>query len=358
MAYRVIQWGTGAMGRNCLREVLAHPGLELVGALVHSESKHGRDAGEIVRRPAAGVDATMNFDDILATEADVVIHAARINPPYTSHDDEILRLLASGKNVISINGRAFPQHWGADHMARIEEAGRAGGGTTLFGTGLNPGFAMEKMAMTASSICLDIENVAVSEVADANEVQASAYVFDVLGFGSDPDAIDPNDPNWPVAQPLNGMYSELVAFAADRLGFELDSIRTDHKMFPATQDLVVAAGEIPKGKVSHTRWRWHAVCGGADKVTMTIHWLMERAHLDDPEHPLWKINITGKPNVDIDIELSKPKNDPQRTSAEQYAVAASVINAIPAVCAAPPGVLVMPSLYARRNDWWSGAANT
>ncbi len=58
MKYRVIQWATGSMGKTCLRAVIDHPDLELVGLYVCSNRKAGRDAGEIARRNPTGVIAT------------------------------------------------------------------------------------------------------------------------------------------------------------------------------------------------------------------------------------------------------------------------------------------------------------
>ena len=51
MKYRVIQWGTGFVGKLALRATLEHPDLELVGLVVRSEDKVGRDAGELVLLP-------------------------------------------------------------------------------------------------------------------------------------------------------------------------------------------------------------------------------------------------------------------------------------------------------------------
>ena len=58
MAYRVIQWATGAMGKTCLRAVIDHPAMELVGLYVYGDDKVGRDAGDIARRPPTGIIAT------------------------------------------------------------------------------------------------------------------------------------------------------------------------------------------------------------------------------------------------------------------------------------------------------------
>ena len=54
MAYRVIQWATGGVGRAAIEGILDHPELELVGCWVHSADKDGRDVGELVGRTPLG----------------------------------------------------------------------------------------------------------------------------------------------------------------------------------------------------------------------------------------------------------------------------------------------------------------
>jgi hypothetical protein len=72
---------------------------------------------------------------------------------------------------------------------------------------------------------------------------------------------------------------------------------------------------------------------------MSIHWVMENTHLGGPDYPLWRVEISGQPGVDIAVNLKRPDGDPSKTSSEQWAVAASVVNAIPDVCAAPAGLM-------------------
>ena len=72
MPYKVIQWATGNVGHLALRGIIEHPDLELVGLLVHSREKAGRDAGELVGLPAVGVAATNDVDEILALDADAL----------------------------------------------------------------------------------------------------------------------------------------------------------------------------------------------------------------------------------------------------------------------------------------------
>lgn len=341
MKPRVVQWATGAMGRTCLRAVLDRPDLELAGVYVYGAGKAGRDAGELVRRPPIGVSASDRIEDILALDADVVIHAARLQPPYDSHDDDICRLLASGKNVISINGNTFPPRWRAERRRKIEEA-CAKGGASFMGAGLNPGFAVEKLAAAATGVCLDVKRVSVSETVLCHEMRSPEYVFDILGFGSAPGAVDPNADGWPPGETLNDMFEEVVACLADRLGFRLDGVRRDHRMLPATQDLKIGAGAIVKGTVSHLDWRWRGVVSGEPVINLEIAWAMELAHLDSSTDDLWRIRIDGAPGVNMSFGLAGPENYAGKTSLEQLAVAGAVVNAIPHVVAAPPGAMETP----------------
>ena len=342
MGYKVIQWATGSMGKTILRGVIEHPDLELVGLYVYNPKKVGRDAGEIVRMGNTGVLATDNVDEILALDADIVIHSPMLQPPYSHHNEDICRLLASGKNVISINGHSYPQHWGKEYSASFSKACTQGQ-SSLFGSGLNPGFIAERIALVATGVCTSIDTVLVSEVVETNVMKNPEYVFGMLGFGSEPGEFDPNDPEWTPAQLMNGMYSEVVAHFASRMGMVLDRVETEHVMLPATTDIETNAGLIKKGTVSHTNWRWHGVVNGRRTITHTIHWIMEKAHLDNPDYHLWEVQIRGCPGVDIKMDLLEPENHQFKTTPEQYGVAGSIINAIPAVCEASPGILEMPS---------------
>jgi hypothetical protein len=352
--YKVVQWATGGMGRNTLRGIIDHPAMELVGVYVYGAKKAGRDAGDLARRAPTGVVATDDIERILALDADVVIHAGRIVPPYGSHDAEITRLLASGKNVISINGYSHPEYWHDKRLAALQAACRAGN-ATLMNAGLNPGFAAEQLAVVATSVCSAIDHLEVVESVSCIPVQNPAYVFDALGYGGDPATVDPNRPDYGPAASLNGMYTEVLGAVAARLGMRLERVVTEHRAYPATRDLHVAAGTIPQGRISHFNWRWRGIVDGVPKLTMSIHWYMETAYLDDPEPPLWRIHIQGQPGVRLSVDFEKRAGDTTPTSPEQIAVAGSVINAIPVVCAAPAGVMLRPLATPFRADWLQGS---
>ena len=341
MSVRVIQWATGAMGKTCLRRIIDHPDLELAGLFVYSDEKAGRDAGDIARREPTGVIATSSVEEILAIDADIVVHAARLAPPYGSHDAEIIRILDSGKSVISINGYTHSTSRDAAAREALEAAARRGG-ATLAGAGLNPGFAVEKLAAVVTSVCDNIKSVHVTETVPCADVRSPVYVFDILGFGADPAKVDPNQPNWGPSAALNGMFAEPLNNLAQRMGLSLKEIRTEHAVLPATRDLEVAAGKIAKGAVSRTHWKWRALTDEGVDLVLEIRWEMEPTPSETEGAGLWKIVVDGAPGVTLHFDLTKPADYPFRTEPEQLGVAAAVVNAIPHVVAAPPGLMEAP----------------
>jgi len=339
MTYRVIQWATGAMGKTCLRAVIDHPDLELVGVYVYSAAKEGRDAGEIARREATGVIATRSMDEILALDADVVIHAPRIRFPYDAHKGDICRLLASGKNLISVNGHSFPAYHGPAY-ARQFEAACEEGAATLFCTGLNPGFVVEKIAAAATGICTEVDSISIREVYNCREMPGHDYVFNVMGMGSDPQDLDLR--GGPLAELFDGQFAELVCHLAHRLGVALERIEADHEVITTPRDIQAVAGVVPAGSVAATHWRWYAIVGGKRFITLSVHWIMDDELPGYKGLHHWTIQLRGKPGLDITMDLVEPEDTTVRTKAVQYGVAGSVINSIPEVCAAAPGVLDFP----------------
>ena len=344
---RVIQWATGAMGKTCLRSVIDHPDLELVGLYVYSASKEGQDAGDIARRAPTGVKATRKIEDILALDADVVLHCPLLQFPYSAHDDDVCRLLASGKNVISINNYFHPASLGATHAARFEESCRVGK-STLCGTGINPGFIAERIAAVASGLCVELESIECREVYDCIDMPNANYVFGVMGMGSAPEKIDLKTGQFALL--FNDMYRQTVGSLAERLDFPLDRVEPDHRLVLAPHDITARAGVIKAGTVAATCWQFHGVVAGKRVVTLSVNWTMGKAVPGFETFNHWNISIRGKPGIDITMDLIEAQDTPVKTRAAQYGVAGAVINAIPHVIAAPPGLFrfSLPPVFSKR----------
>ncbi len=332
---RVVQWATGAMGRTSLRRIIDHPDLELAGVLVYDRAKAGLDAGTIARRPATGIFATADIDAILATPADVVIHTPRITLPYAALVPDVVRLLEAGKNVISTAGFHWPDAQGAAYADRLRDAALKGG-ATLAGVGVNPGMIVERIALAATAMCADLERITVRETVDASAMTSAAFVFDLMGLGSDPAVNDIRQ--GPLAELYTALFGEVLHFSAAAMDSRVIAITLDHQLTLAPSDMVIGAGVIPKGRVAATEWRWTAVMDNKVELLLSILWTADRALHPGLVSGHWTIDITGRPNVSmtLDIHEGDPARPPSRALTD--ATMAVAIRAIPDVVAAPPGL--------------------
>jgi len=338
--YRVIQWATGAMGKTCLRAVIDHPDLELVGLYVHSERKAGLDAGDIAKRAQTGVIATRSLDDILALDADVVLHCPLLQFPYDSHDDSVCRLLEAGFNVISINNYFHPASISSTYAERLQTSAQRGG-ASLAGTGINPGFIAERMALAASGVILTLDRIYTREVYDCLLMPNANYVFDVMGMGSSPEALDLR--NGALAQTFTAMFSHCVGALAERLGLALERIEADHQTTLAPRDIEARAGLIRQGTVAATNWQVHGICEGRRAITHSINWVMGKSVPGYQDAPHWEIRIDGKPGLTLQMDIVDPVEPGVKTTGVQYGVAAMVVQAIPWVVNAEPGLVHFPA---------------
>ncbi len=332
--YRVIQCATGSIGRSTLRRIIDHPDLALVGLYVYGKNKVGLDAGVIAKRPATGVIATDNIDEILALSADVVVHTSRITIPYDRQNTEVEHFLSSGKSVISVNGFFFPEVHGETYAGPLRRACERGG-STLAGVGLNPGFIAERIALVMSGLCARVDHIGTFEMVDGSYIDAPDFVFGTMGFGTDPSVTDIT--KGPLAQLYFDLYIETFAYVAEAMGTSIASIKPDHRLTLAPEDMKIAAGTICQGTVAATEWRWNAEFADGRRMTHSLLWTSSpKLHGDDdPVH--WRIEIQGRPNVHLSFSLEDPDPAAPPSRAGADATAAAVIRAIPYVCAAEPG---------------------
>jgi len=327
------------MGKTCLRAVIDHPDLELAGLYVYSDAKAGRDAGEIARRDPTGVIATRSIEDILALEADVVLHCPLLQLPYDAHDEDVCRLLASGKNVISINNYFHPASLAGDCAARLQASCELGA-STLAGTGINPGLIAERVAPVVSGLLTELDSILCREVYDCIGMPNANYVFDVMGMGARPEDVDLE--NGALATLFSAMYRQCVGALAERLELPLTDIQNDHQITLAPQDIQARAGLIPAGTVAATNWQIHGLIGEQRVITHSVNWVMGRDVPGYEQFSHWELSLRGKPGIDIRMDLVEPENSGVKTTAVQYGIAGMVTQAIPYVVSAPPGLLTFP----------------
>ncbi|MCH9723040.1 MAG: dihydrodipicolinate reductase [Actinomycetia bacterium] len=333
MVFRVVQWATGSVGVAAVKAVLEHPELELAGCWVHSKAKAGRDVGEIVGAGPLGVAATDSIDEIIAMDADAVVYA-----PLLPDTDEVCALLRSGKNVVSPVGWFYPSESDA---APLEAAAREGG-ATLHGAGIGPGAATELFPLLLSVMSTGITHVRAEEFSDLRSYGAPDVVRQVMGFGGTPESAL----GGPMQKLLNGGFLQSVRLIVDRLGFAAEPvIRTSQQVAVATAPIECPIGVIRPGAVAGRRFCWDAVVTNTIVVRVAVNWLMGEEHLDPawsfgPAGERYEIEVRGHPNTFVTVKGWQPETveDGLISNPGVVATAAHCVNAIPATCAADPGV--------------------
>ncbi len=342
MAYKVIQWATGAIGKTALRQIIDHPDLELVGLFVYSDSKVGKDAGEIARRPETGVIATNSIDEILALDADVVLHLPlNLASTFEAHDEIVKRLLRSGKNVITTVRHIFPYAIGRAYVEGFEEACKEGN-ATLFGTGVNPGFMTERLAVTLTGVCTNIDHILTREIYDFSQVLSPGFIFDHAGVGL---TIEEINTAHDLQQIFEHIFRETVGYVGHALKVDFDEVVADHEFGVADRDLQLPAGEVKAGRVVNFCWRWHGIKDGKPFLTIEMVWIVDPTLKGWDYKDGWDIDIKGAPGITARVDLVEPEGLRDRSKAMQYAVAGPVIRSIPEVMKAPAGIL-LPTTFA------------
>jgi 2,4-diaminopentanoate dehydrogenase len=331
--YRVIQWATGNVGKAAIDGVLGHPELELAGCWVHSQGKDGLDVGTITGREPLGVLATRDVDALLALDADCVLYA-----PVFADPDVVVRILESGKNVVTPLGWFYPP---PDERGRFDEICRRAG-VTLHGTGIHPGGITERFPLMVSALSGSITHVRAEEFSDIRTYGAPDVIRDWMLFGATPEHARTSI----MAAALGAGFGQSVRMVADTLGFALDAeLRTTHDTAVATAPIDSPIGPIEPGRVAAQRFRWEGTAGGQPVITAAVNWLMGDAHLDPPWHfgpdgEHFEIEVTGDPSCLLTFRKLHPPSVEAGLARNPGVVATAMhcVNAVPYVCAAPAGL--------------------
>lgn len=343
---RVVQWATGTVGRHAVAGVAAHPDLDLVGALVYSPAKAGRDVGDLCGIEPLGVITTTDPDEIVALDADCVLYLPQGEMNPMGAIDDICRLLASGKNVVStaVTALIYPASMGQDVVDRLETA-CAAGGSSFHATGVEPGWAAEVLPLTMSGLFARIDSLLVQEMLDYSTYDSADMLFDIMGFGKPPEA------PVPLADPVlaGSTFRASLMLVADGLGATIDDFRYDRRVAVATEGFDVKAGHIAAGTVSAQRFSCTAVIGGRSALTIEhITRLRDDQAPDWPHGRGWKVTVEGRPSMVLEASIATHGED--ETDAGCLGTAMHAIHAIAPVCAAAPGIrtfLDLPTIVGR-----------
>ena len=341
MTLRVVQFSTGNVGRHALRAVIEHPGLELVGLHAASPTKVGRDAAELCGLDApTGVAATDDVDALVALGADCVVYTSQAESRPHEALAEVTAFLAAGTNVVgtSLVWLVYPPHADAWLRDPIEDACHRGG-TSMYVNGIDPGFSGDMLPLAALSLTTRATSILVQEICDYGTYDDPDFTGVSFGFG-----LAPDDPPPMLFLPgvTRSIWGGPVQLLADELGITLDGMRERHDTWLATDPIDCTMMHVDPGHVAAVRFAVEGLVDGEPVITMEhVNRLTEAAAPDWPAPPegrpgVHRVVVTGDPGVEINTHVGLGQRD--HNEAGVVATAAKAVNAIPAVCAARPGL--------------------
>jgi 2,4-diaminopentanoate dehydrogenase len=340
VSYRVVQWSTGNVGRNAIAGIDAHPELELVGVWVSGEDKAGKDAGELAGLGRElGVTATTDADALLAMKPDCVVYTAMADDRLPEAVEDLKRILRAGVNVVSSSPvfLQYPDGVVPEEMSGPVREAAAEGGVSLWVNGVDPGFANDWLPLVVTGICERIDEVRCLELLDYATYDNGKVLFDIMGFGKPMDEIPM------LLQPgvLSLAWGSVVRQLAAGLDVELDSVEENYERLPAPETFEITSGTIKEGTAAALRFEVRGMRGGRP-VCVLEHVTRLRPDLG-PDWPqptgqgCYRVEVTGEPNYTVDLRLLGSDGD--HNTAGLKATAMRLVNAIPAVVAAPAGLL-------------------
>lgn len=340
MPIRVALIGTGNCGKLALRQLINDPRFELTAVGVSSDAKVGKDAGELAGlEVTTGVAAVHDLDAVLATAPDCVVYCAMGDTRLPDAMADVRKLLSAGVNVVGSGLGVLQFPWKVipdKYIQRIEDAAREGD-STVFMTGVDPGFATDLLPFALAGTCQSIEQIRTMEIADYATYDGATVMFDVMGFGNDVGDLPM------LYQPgvLSIAWGTAIRQLAAGLGVEVEEIRDSVEQEPAPEDFDVAVGTIKKGTVAAVRFLIEGLIGG-EPVIVVEHITRLRPDLrPDWAQPAqeggsYRVEITGEPSYVMDISPTSRNGD--HNYAAILAAAGRIVNVIPDVLAAGPGI--------------------
>lgn len=349
--FKVGVWGPGSMGVIALRGVIDHPELQLVDVVVHSDAKAGRDAGELCGIAPVGVVATQDPAALLAGDADAVVYAAGANLRPLEAVEDMVSILRAGKNVVSCSvvPLVFPDAVDAAFTDPLRQAA-IDGGVSFFTTGIDSGFANDVLPLVLTGVSRVIESVRVTEMFNYATYPDRSAVYEILGFGQQPD--------YPAFAAQPGIFTfgwgPVLHQLAAGLGVKIDNIEETNDRIPATESFDTPTGHIAAGTIAAMRSTLTGYVDG--KPTFILDHVTRMRDDIAPDWPqphisiapqdlgygpasgqgLYRVEIEGSPSMRCEFEMAE---DADHDLGARIAGSSRMVNAIPAVCAAPPGLL-------------------
>jgi 4-hydroxy-tetrahydrodipicolinate reductase len=315
---RAIQYGIGPIGASIVKLLREKEAVDIVGAIDTDPAKVGRDLGEVVGAADApwGIKISGDAKGVLDQSADVVMHTTSSSLPKVL--DQLLACLDVGSCVVSTcEELSYPYRTYPELSAKLDKAAKDSG-VALVGTGVNPGFVMDKLVITLAAVSQRIEHAKALRIVDAGKRRLPLQKK--IGAGMSVEEFR--------AKVKQGIIKhvglpESVAMVADSLGLRVDEITESIEPKVATERVQTEFLAVEAGQAAGV----HQIARGLSEGKELVY--MELQMYVGAKDPADTVELQGHPNIRLVIPGG---------SHGDIATASVAVNSIPAILEAQSGL--------------------
>ena len=315
---RTIQYGIGPIGASIVKLLREKESVEIVGAIDSDPAKIGKDLAEVVGATDGpwGVRVSGDAKGVLGQSADIVMHTTSSSLPKVM--DQLLACLDVGSCVVSTcEELSYPYRTHPELAAKLDNAAKESG-VALVGTGVNPGFVMDKLVITLAAVSQRVDHVRALRVVDASKRRLPLQKK--IGAGMTVDEFR--------AKVKEGTIKhvglpESVAMVADSLGLRVDEIRETIEPKVATDRIQTEFLTVEPGQAAGVHQIARGISEGQELIFMELQMYV------GAKDPADTVELQGHPNISLVIPGG---------SHGDIATASVAVNSIPAILEAQSGL--------------------
>ncbi len=310
----VVLYGVGAVGSRIAKFLLEKDGIEIVGAIDVAREKNGKDLGDVLALDRQlGVVVSDEPEAVLSkVKADVVVHATTSFLKQTY--PQIAKAVEHGVNVVSTcEELSYPYPEEPEIAKKLDELAKKHE-VTVLGTGINPGFIMDTLIIALTGVCQKVETIKVTRVINAAKRRASFQKK--IGVGLTVDEFKEKMERKVITGHVG--LEQSIYMIASALGWKLDKIEAETNAIEGKPGQVVGLKQLARG-----------VRREIDAITLDL-----QAYVG-AEEEYDSISVEGVPSIHGRISPGIHGD---------LATVAIVVNSIPKVINAEPGLVTMNNL--------------
>ena len=348
---KVIVIGTGNVAGIAIRCLKGREDMELVGVWAHEQTAGhliGTDSGLLDLDEPNGVIITGDIEELYALKPDAAVMAINImdlEKAETINGEWYANLLSHGINVVSpsVSSLFWPKRNPNRALVEKLEAAAVAGNASLYMNGQEPGLA-ENLAMLLATCSNTIKTLTITEMYNYSSNKNPMEMVPSFGFGLDED----DDCMLAIPEFQHAVWGSTIQHIADEFGVELEGMTASYEKRCTDHDIEVGFGTIEAGTVAAVRIRTAGIVNGREAIVIEH---VNRMEQDIAKDWPWtdrvgqiQVEIEGDPNLQLDQNVGNPAK-PEELSYDGYILTAMrIVNAIPYVVAAMPGIRTVQEL--------------